>query len=107
GVAQTASVRSPYIYAEDNWTDDMDLACTALHTMLSNPVGTGAHGYYISGAVNYAKLEKVPPGLGADTANHYQWYPFINVGHYELIKKLKKQKNGPAVDACYYKDYGA
>ena len=26
GVTQTASVRSPYIYAEDNWTDDMELA---------------------------------------------------------------------------------
>jgi hypothetical protein len=26
GACQTASVRSPYIYAEDNWTDDMELA---------------------------------------------------------------------------------
>jgi hypothetical protein len=26
GVSQTASVRSPYIYAEDNWVDDMELA---------------------------------------------------------------------------------
>jgi hypothetical protein len=25
-LAQTASVLSPYIYAEDNWTDDMELA---------------------------------------------------------------------------------
>jgi len=30
GVAQTASVRSPYIYAEDNWTDDMELAASML-----------------------------------------------------------------------------
>jgi hypothetical protein len=29
GVAQTASVLSPYIYAEDNWTDDMELASAA------------------------------------------------------------------------------
>src|SRR4030095_11228694 len=26
GVSQTASVRSPYIYAEDNWVDDVELA---------------------------------------------------------------------------------
>ncbi len=26
GVTQTVSVVSPYIYAEDNWTDDMELA---------------------------------------------------------------------------------
>jgi len=107
GVAQTASVRSPYIYAEDNWTDDMELAAVDLHSMLSKPGGTGAHGYYISAAVNYAKQEKITPWLGADTANHYQWYPFINVGHYELIKQLKKQKNGPVVEAGYYKDYVA
>jgi len=105
GVSQTASVRSPYIYAEDNWTDDMELAEVALHIMLSNPGGTGAHGYYIAGAVRYAKQEKITPWLGADTASHYQWYPFVNVGHYELLKELKKQKNGPTVDAGYYKDF--
>ncbi|HEV8080126.1 MAG TPA: glycoside hydrolase family 9 protein, partial [Chitinophagaceae bacterium] len=26
---------------------------------------------------------------GSDTAKHYQWYPFINLGHYELAKQLK------------------
>jgi endoglucanase len=30
--------------------------------------------------------------LGADTAKHYQWYPFINLGHYELAKSLMKYK---------------
>src|SRR6185369_512662 len=29
GVAQTASVKSPYIYAEENWADDMELAGVA------------------------------------------------------------------------------
>src|SRR6185369_14012698 len=29
GNCQTASVVSPYIYAEDNWTDDMELACAS------------------------------------------------------------------------------
>ena len=44
-------------------------------------------------AYDYAKREKITPWLGADTAKHYQWYPFINIGHYELAKQLKdKQK---------------
>src|SRR6187455_1219728 len=30
GVTQTVSVRSPYIYAEDNWVDDMELASIAI-----------------------------------------------------------------------------
>ena len=32
----------------------------------------------------YARMEKHTPWLGADTAKHYQWYPFVNAGHYEL-----------------------
>jgi endoglucanase len=39
--------------------------------------------------LNYAKEEKITPWLGADTARHYQWYPFINLGHYELAKQAE------------------
>lgn len=84
GVTQTASVRSPYIYAEDNWVDDMELALAAL-----SATGQPA---YANGALVYAKEEKITPWLGADTAKHYQWYPFINLGHYELAKQLKGQE---------------
>ena len=31
GVSQTASVRSPYIYAEEDWIDDMELAAAQLY----------------------------------------------------------------------------
>ncbi len=33
GVAQTASVTAPYIYAEDNWVDDMELGAAALYQL--------------------------------------------------------------------------
>jgi endoglucanase len=33
GVTQTVSVRSPYIYAEDNWLDDLELAQAAIGHM--------------------------------------------------------------------------
>jgi hypothetical protein len=80
GVTQTASVKSPYIYAEDNWVDDMELAA-----VLNNK---------INDAKNYAAQEPITPWLGKDTAAHYQWYPFINLGHYELAKQLRgKQKD--------------
>ncbi|HVS98184.1 MAG TPA: glycoside hydrolase family 9 protein [Puia sp.] len=83
GVCQTASVLSPYIYAEDNWTDDMELAAAALGDTLR--------------ADRYASLEPVTPWLGRDTANHYQWYPFINLGHYELAKQLRGRQRGKIV----------
>ncbi|MFL5740878.1 MAG: glycoside hydrolase family 9 protein [Flavisolibacter sp.] len=80
GVTQTVSVRSPYIYEEDNWTDDMELAAASRNLL--------------GDALCYARQEPVTPWLGADTARHYQWYPFINLGHYELAKKLGgKQKD--------------
>jgi peptidoglycan/xylan/chitin deacetylase (PgdA/CDA1 family) len=103
GVSQTASVRSPYIYAEDNWTDDMELAATTIHTMVNNNKGSGDNGYYLVSALTYAKQEKITPWLGTDTAKHYQWYPFINLGHYELAKELKTKKNGPVEG--YKKDF--
>jgi endoglucanase len=74
GVTQTVSIKSPYIYAEDNWVDDMELAA-ATRQMVGEAIG-------------YARREPVTPWLGADTASHYQWYPFINLGHYELTKQL-------------------
>jgi hypothetical protein len=95
GVTQTASVKAPYIYEEDNWVDDMELAYASLHNMVNNNKGTSDNGSYLMGALGYAKQEKITPWLGADTARHYQWYPFINLGHYELAKQLKSGKNFP------------
>ncbi|MES2374596.1 MAG: glycoside hydrolase family 9 protein [Bacteroidota bacterium] len=86
GVSQTASVRSPYIYAEDNWVDDMELAGASIYNNLKDFVkGDRA---VLTKAYLYAKQEPITPWLGSDTAKHYQWYPFINLGHYELSKQL-------------------
>ncbi|HEX2628922.1 MAG TPA: glycoside hydrolase family 9 protein [Chitinophagaceae bacterium] len=107
GVTQTASVRSPYIYAEENWADDMELANAAIHAMLVNKEQQaerkGANGYYLVQAVSYAKKEKLTPWLGTDTAKHYQWYPFVNIGHYETLRMLKLRKYGPIEG--YYREF--
>src|SRR5260221_10666806 len=36
GFCQTASVRSPYIYAEENWQDDMELAYASFYSVTKN-----------------------------------------------------------------------
>jgi hypothetical protein len=102
GVTQTASVKAPYIYAEDNWIDDLELASAAIHDMVIKAKAAD-NGYYLVLAVDHAKNEKITPWLGADTANHYQWYPFINLGHYETIRQLKTKTHGPG--AGYYKEF--
>ncbi|WP_199688346.1 hypothetical protein [Pontibacter oryzae] len=42
---------------------------------------------YLEQAAAFANKEPVTPWMGADTARHYQWYPFLNLGHYYLAKK--------------------
>ncbi len=81
GFTQTVSVRSPYIYAEMNWSDDMELAAAGLYN-------TTRKLEYQAESYAYAQIEKLTPWLGSDTAAHYQWYPFINAGHYELAKQM-------------------
>ena len=77
GVCQTAPARAPYFYEEDNWVDDMELGASQLHAL------TGER-RYLTEALEYARQEPVTPWMGADTARHYQWYPWHNNGHYEI-----------------------
>ena len=41
-------------------------------------------GRYLDQALAYASEEPVTPWMGADTARHYQWFPWHNYGHYEI-----------------------
>lgn len=89
GFCQTVSVRSPYIYEEKNWVDDMELGATELFRLTKDKK-------YLNEAVQYGRLEPKTPWMGADTARHYQWYPFMNMGHYRIAtfsqdKKIKKE----------------
>jgi len=95
GVTQTASVKSPYIYAEDNWVDDMELAAATQFAATGNEA-------FAEDALHYARQETVTPWMSADTAAHYQWYPFINIGHYELAKLLDGDRQDELID--YYRE---
>jgi endoglucanase len=97
GAAQTASVLSPYIYAEDNWKDDMELGLSSYYAYADAKKNDSV----LNAAYAFAADEPVTPWLGADTAKHYQWYPFINVGHYELAKALKDKRKDTVI--AFYK----
>lgn len=86
GVTQTVSVKSPYIYAEENWTDDMELAYTSVYSLQKNRNPKLKHFSYLDSAFYFSEQEKITPWMKTDTAHHYQYYPFINLGHYELAK---------------------
>ena len=77
GVCQTAPCLSPYFYEEDNWVDDMELAATQLGFLYPDSA-------FLREAAAFGAREAVTPWMGADSAHHYQWYPFVNLGHYFL-----------------------
>ena len=77
GVCQGAPGHAPYYYEEDNWVDDMELAAAELYALTHDR-------RYMRDALEYAAREPVTPWMGADTAKHYQWFPWHNNGHYEI-----------------------
>src|SRR5689334_1510154 len=80
GVCQGAPGHAPYYYEEDNWVDDMELGAAELYALTRDRK-------YLRDALEYASREPVTPWMGADTARHYQWYPWHNNGHYELWRR--------------------
>ena len=77
GTCQTAPGRAPYFYEEESWADDMELGAAELYAL------TGER-RLLRDALAYAAREPVTPWMGADTARHYEWYPWINHGHDEV-----------------------
>ncbi|MBA3580623.1 MAG: glycoside hydrolase family 9 protein [Gemmatimonadaceae bacterium] len=94
GVCQTAPGRAPYFYEEDNWVDDMELAAAQLYAL------TGRE-QYMRDALEFAAREPVTPWMGADTARHYQWFPWHNNGHHEIARKASPADR--AAVAEYYR----
>ena len=77
GVCQGAPGRAPYYYEEDNWVDDMELAAAELYALTHER-------RYLRDALEYASREPITPWMGADSAKHYQWFPWHNNGHHEI-----------------------
>lgn len=74
GNCQTACVVSPYFYEEDNWVDDMELAAATL-------MQTNEQTDFKKEAKYWGELEPVSPWMELNRARHYQFYPFVNLGH--------------------------
>lgn len=91
GVCQTAPCVSPYFYEEDNYVDDMELAAAQLYQLTDDK-------HYLYDAIKLGEAEPVTPWMGADTAKHYQWYPFVNLGHYLLAEDLSNDEYKTFID---------
>jgi len=77
GCTQTACVVSPYFYEEDNYVDDMELAASVKYE-------TTANDEWLKKADYWGQLEEITPWMELGRARHYQFYPFVNLGHFYL-----------------------
>jgi endoglucanase len=92
GYFQTAPAKSPYFYEEENWYDDMQHASSSLYILTGD-------GKYYNDAIKFSSMEKYPPWMGADTARHYQWYPFVNVANYLIAANAKSKEDKNLIES--------
>lgn len=77
GFQQGNSFGAPYRYGEVTWADDMEWGAAELYKCTGDPV-------YLEDAARYSRLAANDTWMPWDTAAHYQYYPFINPGHFVL-----------------------
>jgi endoglucanase len=77
GVQQGNSFSSPYRYNENTWADDMEWGAAELY----RATGDAA---FLDDARRYARAIGSTSWMGRETARHYEFYPFMNAGHFRL-----------------------
>ncbi len=77
GYQQGNSYGAPYRYNEDTWADDMEWGAAELYRATGKKV-------YLEDARRFAQIIGTTSWMGRETAGHYQFYPFMNLGHFAL-----------------------
>jgi endoglucanase len=95
GVQQGNSYGAPYRYAETTWADDMEWGAAELFRATGDK-------RYLDDAKRYAQLAHTDNWMGHEQTGHYQYYPFMNVGHFRLYDLVDKKFQ--MVLAEYYRD---
>jgi hypothetical protein len=95
GVQQGNSYSSPYRYEETTWADDMEWGAAELFRATKER-------RYLSEAEHYAALAADDTWMGKEQAKHYQYYPFVNAGHFRLYDLTDRQTKSAL--AGYYRE---
>jgi hypothetical protein len=77
GVQQGNSYGAPYRYEETTWADDMEWGAAELFRATRERP-------YLDDAKRYAQLAGSESWMGLEQTKHYQFYPFMNLGHFRL-----------------------
>jgi endoglucanase len=95
GVQQGNSYKAPYRYAETTWADDMEWGAAELLR------ATGEQ-QYKSDAIRYSKLAGTEGWFDREKIGHYQYYPFMNIGHFRLYDQVDDANRAKL--AGYYRE---
>jgi hypothetical protein len=95
GFQQGNSYGAPYRYGEETWADDMEWGGAELYMTTGEPA-------YLEDAIRYARMAGTVSWMPLDTARHYQYYPFINMGHYALYDAVNDSFKDTL--AAYYRE---
>lgn len=95
GVQQGNSYKGPYRYEESTWADDMEWGAAELYRV------TGEKSY-LEDARRYAQLAHTDTWMGKEQTGHYQYFPFLNVGHFRLYDLVDREFK--RVLAGYYRE---
>ncbi len=69
---------APYRYYEITWADDMEWGAAELFRVTKET-------RYLEDAKKFARLINKTSWMGRDSTRHYEYYPFMNLGHYALF----------------------
>ena len=95
GVQQGNSFRAPYRYEEITWADDMEWGAAELFRATRQD-------RYLNDAIRYATLAGTDSWMGKEQTGHYQYYPFVNIGHFRLYDLVDRRVRKTL--AGYYKE---
>ena len=95
GFQQGNSYGSPYRYNEDTWADDMEWGAAELYTNTKDKT-------FLEDGKRYAKLAGTVSWMDKEDAEHYRYYPFVNVGHYVLYQHADEETKKEL--AQYYRE---
>ena len=95
GVQQGNSYKAPYRYAETTWADDMEWGAAELFR------ATGEK-QFRDDAIRYAKRAGTEGWFNQEKIGHYQYYPFMNAGHFRLYDLVDEAEQKTL--AGYYRE---
>ena len=81
GFQQGNSYGAPYRYSEKTWADDMEWGAAELYKSTQNKK-------YLEDAKKYAIKANTVSWMPYDSVPHYEYYPFVNIGHFSLYEHV-------------------